>query len=109
MLSTARSVRPRSSWYRRRRTIVSAALLVIVVFMFFVRSVLADGTLLRLSQGISPLALSQQQAGFDINTTLPPIPFSASAHVVRIDSGARDQYYTDYQWRVWAYSSCSGI
>ena len=29
--------------------------------------------------------------------------------IVRVDSAARNQYYTDYQWNVWSYSSCSGI
>jgi hypothetical protein len=97
------------TWYRRRRTFVSGALLMMVVLTLFVQSGLADGAFKTIQQGLSAFNLSQHQAGFDISTELPPIPFSAAQRVVRVDSAARDQYYTDYQWQVWSYSSCSGI
>jgi ABC-type bacteriocin/lantibiotic exporter with double-glycine peptidase domain len=29
--------------------------------------------------------------------------------LVRVDSADRNQYYSDYQWQTWSYSSCSGI
>ncbi|HEY6542753.1 MAG TPA: C39 family peptidase, partial [Ktedonobacteraceae bacterium] len=72
------------------------------------QSGLADGALQQLANGLG-FNPSQHLASFDINTALPPLPFSATANVVRVDSAARNQYYTDYQWQVWSYSSCSGI
>jgi len=97
-----------ADWFRRRRTLISVALLVMAVLTLFVQSGLADGALQKLADGfgINP---SQHLASFDINTSLPPIPFSAIADVVRVDSAQRNQYYSDYQWQVWSYSSCSGI
>ncbi len=97
-----------ASWFRRRRTLISMALLVMAVLTLFVQSGLADGALRQLANGLG-FNPSQHLASFDINTALPPIPFSASANVVRVDSAARNQYYSDYQWQVWSYSSCSGI
>jgi hypothetical protein len=97
-----------ASWFRRSRTLISTALLVMAVLTLFVQSGLADGALQKLANGfgINP---SQHLASFDINTSLPPLPFSATADVVRVDSADRNQYYNDYQWQVWSYSSCSGI
>lgn len=115
MLDTAEhshKLRLPSSWYRHRRMFLSGAFLIMVVITLFVQSGLADGAFQRLSQGIRSLNVSQHLAGFDINTALPPLPpmpFSASANVVRIDSADRNQYYSDYQWHVWSFSSCSGI
>jgi hypothetical protein len=97
-----------ASWFRRSRTLISTALLVMAVLTLFVQSGLADGALQKLANGIG-INPSQHLASFDINTSLPPIPFSATANVVRVDSAARNQYYSDYQWQVWSYSSCSGI
>ena len=97
-----------ASWFRRRRTLISTALLVMVALTLFVQSGLADGAFNTIANGLG-FNTSQHLAGFDINTSLPPIPFSATARVVRIDSALRDQYYNDYQWNVWSYSSCSGI
>ena len=96
------------SWFRHRRTLISAALLVMAVLTLFMQSGLADGALQKLANsfGINPY---QHLASFDINTSLPPIPFSATANVVHVDSAARNQYYSDYQWQTWSYSSCSGI
>ena len=97
-----------ASWFRRRRTLISMALLAMAVLTLFVQSGLADGALQKLANGLG-FDPSQHLASFDINTSLPPIPFSAAANVVRIDSAARSEYYSDYQWQVWSYSSCSGI
>lgn len=97
-----------ASWFRHRRTLISTALLVMAVLTLFVQSGLADGALQKLANGFG-IYPSQHLAGFDINTSLPPIPFSATANVVRVDSADRNQYYSDYQWQVWSYSSCSGI
>ncbi len=96
------------SWLRRRRTLISMALLMMAVLTLFVQSGLADGALQQLANGLG-FNPSQHLSSFDINTALPPIPFSTTADVVRVDSAARNQYYTDYQWQVWSYSSCSGI
>lgn len=119
-----------SAWYTRRRTLVSCGLLVMVFSALFLQSGLAGGTLTQLSTGLSvfipsslhsstdpfsPFAHAQPAAGNQMNNTnsaevpLQPLTGSASARLVRIDSTARNQYYTDYQWRVWSYSSCSGI
>jgi hypothetical protein len=97
-----------ASWFIRRRTLISTALLVMAVLTLFVQSGLADGALQQLANGLG-INPSQHLASFDINTSLPPIPFSATADVVRVDSADRNQYYSDYQWHVWSYSSCSGI
>ena len=97
-----------SSWFRRRRTLISIALLTMGVLTLFLQSGLADGALQTLATGLG-LNTTQHLASFDINTSLPPVSFSASARVARIDSAARNQYYSDYQWQVWSYSSCSGI
>lgn len=45
----------------------------------------------------------------DLQTAPHAPPDTASAHIVRVDSASRSQYYNDYQWQVWSYSSCSGI
>ena len=96
-------------WYRRQRTIVSGALILMVMLALFAQTGLADGAFKSIRQGFSALSLSGNPQGFDISTELPPMPFSATANVVRIDSALRDQYYTNYEWQVWSYSSCSGI
>lgn len=97
------------SMYRRWRTLVSAGFLLMVLLTLFVQSGLADGAFQSIRQGIISLTVSQHVSAFDFNTSLPPLPFSASSRIVRVDSADRSQYYTDYQWHVWSYSSCSGI
>ena len=97
-----------AAWFRRRRTLISTALLVMAMLTLFVQTGLADDALQKLAHGLG-INPSQHLASFDINTALPPIPFSATANVVRIDSADRGQYYSDYEWQVWSYSSCSGI
>lgn len=97
-----------ASWYRRRRTLVSFGLLVMVLLAFFLQDGLAGGGTLRTitrSLGI-PILGNQQVQTFQANR---PIPQTASALLVRIDSTDHNQYHTDYQWQVWSYSSCSGI
>jgi Peptidase_C39 like family len=97
-----------TAWFRRSRSLISAALLVMAMLTLFVQTGLADGALQQLAHGLG-INPSQHLASFDLNTALPPIPFSATANVVRVDSADRGQYYTDYEWQVWSYSSCSGI
>jgi hypothetical protein len=45
----------------------------------------------------------------DVHTPARPLPQTASMLVVRIDSAAMNQYYSDAQRQSWMYSSCSGI
>ncbi|HJT56545.1 MAG TPA: C39 family peptidase [Ktedonobacteraceae bacterium] len=101
-----------SSWYTRHRMLVSTGLLIMVLLTLFVQSGIVDGALHQLSNGISLLSFAQHTTGIGLNTTAhqaPGIPLTASQRLVRIDSADRKQYYSDYQWNVWSYSSCSGI
>lgn len=100
-----------SSWYSRHRKILSVGLLLMLLLALFVQSALADGTLQNLGRGIGISFLSYSQP-IDIEPVAHPAPSSgstASMRLVRVDSAARNQYYSDYQWQVWSYSSCSGI
>ena len=95
-----------SSWYSRRRTLVSIGFLIMVFLTLFVQSGLADGALKDLNQSFSLLSNFQTQ---DIHASSHPLSLTASTRIVRVDSAARNQYYTDYQWQAWSYASCSGI
>lgn len=102
-----------ASWYTRRRTLVSLGFIIMVLLAFFIQDGLTEGGLRTLTRGIGFTFLSVSQAS-DVQMTahsniVPVIPVDASARVVRIDSVSRTQYYTDYQYQVWSYSSCSGI
>jgi hypothetical protein len=97
-----------SSWYSRHRKILSLGLLVMLLLALFVQSGLADGALQNLSKGIGISFLSYSQP-IDIQTVAHSVPTTASMRLVRVDSAARNQYYSDYQWQTWSYSSCSGI
>ena len=98
-----------ASWYQRRRTIVSVGFLFMLLLGLFLQSGLADGALEGISRGFGLLNFRQHTSAFDLSTASLPVNGTASSRIVRVDSGDRRQYYTDYQWRVWAYSSCSGI
>src|SRR5436190_6368865 len=98
-----------TSWYRRRRTTVSFGLLLMVVITLFAQSGLADGALQGLKRGIALLDFTQHTSAFDLSTSTLPLDGTASSRIIRVDSAIRGQYYTDYQWRVWSFSSCSGI
>ena len=95
-----------SSWYRRHRTLASIGFLIMVFLTLFVQSGLADGALTDLNQSFSLLRNFQTR---DIHASSHPLSLTASTAIVRVDSAARNQYYTDYQWQVWSYASCSGI
>lgn len=97
-----------TSWYRRRRTIVSIGLLLMLVLTLFLQSGLADGALQGLRRGIALLNLAQHTSAFDLSTSTI-LDGSPSSRILRVDSADRGQYYSDYQWHVWSYSSCSGI
>src|SRR6185312_10236157 len=101
-----------SSWYTRHRMLVTAGLLVMVLLTLFVQSGIVDGALHQISKGFTLLTLAQHTTGMDLNTPsqqAPGIPLIPSQRLVRVDSADRSQYYSDYQWQVWSYSSCSGI
>jgi len=97
------------SWYRRRRTIVSSGLLLMVLLTLFAQSGLADGALQGFKREIGLLDFAQHTSAFDLSTSTLPLDGTASSRIKRIDSALRGQYYTDYQWQVWSWSSCSGI
>ncbi len=82
-----------SSWYTRH-------------LAFLIEGGFAGEALQNLTRGVSLLGFSQTT---NVQTASQVGPLTASQLLVRLDSGARNQYYTDYQWRVWAYSSCSGL
>ncbi len=96
------------SWYRRRRTIVSLGLLMMVLLTLFLQGGLAGGAIQNLTKGLGLTFLSSTQSN-DLQPMAHPLPETASVRLVRIDSAARTQYATDYQWKTWSYSSCSGI
>jgi hypothetical protein len=98
-----------ASWYWRRRTIVSFGFLLMVAITLFAQSGLADGALQGLKQGIALLNFTQHTSAFDLSTSNLPLDGTASSRIIRVDSAERRQYYTDYQWNVWSWSSCSGI
>jgi hypothetical protein len=95
-----------SSWYVRHRTLVSLSFLVMLFLALFIQSGLADGAMQNLSKSLNLFSLYQSS---DIQTVAHPLPFTASVRLLRVDSAAQNQYYTDYQWHVWSYASCSGI
>jgi hypothetical protein len=101
-----------SSWYTRHRMLVTTGLLLMVLLTLFVQSGIVDGALRQINDGFTLLTLAQHTTGTDLNTAsqqAPGIPLTASQRLVRVDSADRSQYYSDYQWQVWSYSSCSGI
>src|SRR5207248_3152786 len=100
-----------STWYARRRTLVSVSFLLMLFLALFMQNALADGALQSVGKGLSLLnALPSSEINTsDIKTASHPLPMTASMRLVRIDSALRNQYYTDYQWQVWSYASCSGI
>lgn len=94
-------------WYNRRRTIVSFGFLLMLVIGVMVQTGAAGDVFHTLTQGISLDGPQAYEA--DLQASFQPIPFSASALIIRVDSALRNQYYTDYQYQVWSYASCSGI
>jgi hypothetical protein len=95
-----------SSWYTRHRTLVSLGLVLMLLLAFLVEGGLTGEALQHLTQGVSLLGFSQTT---NVQTASQTRPLTASQRLVRLDSAARDQYHTDYQRRVWVWSSCSGF
>ncbi|MBE3558798.1 MAG: hypothetical protein IMW89_06170 [Ktedonobacteraceae bacterium] len=96
-----------ASWYTRRRALVSLGFLVMIILALFIQDGLASGPILSFGKGlaVSLFRTSATDAG-NVQVTAHQ---TASARLVRVDSTDRRQYYTDYQWKVWSYASCSGI
>lgn len=97
-----------SAWYTRRRILISPGFLVMFLLALFAQGALADGTLQNLSKNFNFFSQFQAQST-SVYTPVQPLPDTASTRIVRVDSAARDQYDSDYQWHTWSYSSCSGI
>lgn len=95
-----------TSWYRRRRTLVSVGLLLMLLLTLFLQSGLADGAMQGIKQEFALLNIKQHTSAYDLSTSSLG---TASSRIIRVDSADRGQYYSDYQWRVWSYASCSGI
>lgn len=95
------------SWYNRRRTLVSVGMLIMLLIGVLIQTGAAGDVFHTLTRGLD--LGGSQLSSTDLQTSFQPIPYSASARIVRVDSAARDQYYTQYQYQVWSYSSCSGI
>lgn len=96
------------SWYNQRRTIVSLGLLLMLLIGVLIQTGAAGEVLTTLTKNISS-ATAVQMSGTSVQTAFQPLPFSASARIVRVDSAAADQYANQYEYSVWSYSSCSGI
>lgn len=96
------------SWYARRRTLVSLSFLGMIVLALFVQSGLASGALNALGKSVNIFS-TQNSYSASVNLSAHPLNFTASQRIVRINSADRSQYYNDYQWQVWSFSSCSGI
>ena len=96
------------SWYNQRRTIVSLGLLLMLLIGVLIQTGAAGEVLTTLTKNISSTT-AVQMSGASVQTAFQPLPFSASARIVRVDSAAADQYANQYEYSVWSYSSCSGI
>src|SRR5260370_26115949 len=75
----------------------------------FLQSGLADGAMQGIKQEFSLLNIKQRPSVYALSTPSLPLDGAASSRIIRVDSADRGQYYSDYQWRVWSYASCSGI
>jgi hypothetical protein len=96
-----------SRWYRHQRMIVSLGLLCMVVIGLSIQTGVAGEVFHTLTQNIT--AQNVLISGTGVQTAFQAAPHTASANILRVDSAARNQYYTDYQYQVWSFSSCSGI
>lgn len=94
-------------WYHRQRVVVSLGLLCMVAVGLSIQTGVAGEVFHTLTQNIT--ANNALISGKGLQTSFQAPPRTASANIVRVDSAARNQYYTDYQYQVWSFSSCSGI
>ena len=94
-------------WYQRRRVVVSLGLLCMVVVGLSIQTGVVGEVLRTLTQNMT--TTNALIAGKGVQTTFQAPLHSASTRILRVDSAARNQYYTDYQYQVWSFSSCSGI
>ncbi len=94
-------------WYNRRRSIVSLGLFAMLAIGLLIQTGVAGDAFHSLTSGLT--LTGSQISGLSFQTALRSAPASASSRIIRVDSALRNQYYTDYQYQVWSYSSCSGI
>lgn len=94
-------------WYQRQRMVVSLGLLCMVVIGLSIQTGVVGEVFHALTQNI--VATNALISGKGLQTAFLAPPHTASAAIRRVDSAARNQYYTDYQYQVWSFSSCSGI
>lgn len=94
-------------WYNQRRSIVSLGLMLMVFIGVLIQTGTAGDIISTLTRNLKSTAI--QVSGTGIQTAFQPLPYSASARIVRVDSASASQYTTQYQYSVWSYSSCSGI
>ncbi len=98
------------AWYSRRRTFVSLGFLIMLVLTLFMQTTLGEGPIQSISHDLN-LTFQAYTQPADVRPVIQyqTLPLTASLRLQRINSALRDQYYSDYQWQVWSYSSCSGI
>ncbi len=98
-----------SSWYTRRRMFVSVGLFAMLAIALVVQGGLAgSGAMRQITSELGLTFLSPAQVS-DVQPITSALAGTASQRLVRVDSAARDQYQTAYEWDTWSYSSCSGI
>jgi len=95
-----------SSWYSRHRTLVSLGLILMLLLAFLIQGGFAGEALLNLTKSLDLLGFPQATR---VQTAAQLGPLTASQRLVRLDSGASDQYLTNYQRSTWPYASCSGF
>jgi hypothetical protein len=95
------------SWYNRQRTLVSLGLLAMLAVGVLIQTGAAGDVFQTITKELN--LPGSQISTMSLQTAFQPIPLSASAEIVRVDSAARNQYATDYEYQVWSFSSCSGI
>lgn len=96
-----------SSWYNRQRSVVSLGLITMLMLGLLIQTGVAGDVVHKLTQGI--VLHSVQASAQDLATAFQAPPETASSRIVRVNSAARDQYATEYEYQVWSWSSCSGI
>ncbi len=119
------------SWYRQRRMLVSLSMILVALLALFLQSGLLNAdTILHLSSSLDQVVMRSgaisstlelaahtdpqpaQMAALAIHTDPQSSVGTQSpgmAGLLRVDSAARDQYASVYEWQTWSYSSCSGI
>ena len=98
------------AWYSRRRTLVSLGFLIMLLLTLFAQTTVGEGPIQSFSHALN-LTFQAYTQPTDVRPAAQSatLPLTASIRLQRVNSALRDQYYSDYQWQTWSYSSCSGI